>query len=426
VSTRSAAGPFPALRVRDYRVYWGAGVLSNIGTSMQGTALDWYVLTRTHSGTAVGWTTGLQFAPVLLFGLWGGVVADRIPRRSLQLAAQSLYALQALILTVAVLSGHAPIRLVYLLAFALGCVFTVENPARLAFVTELVGGPLIPNAAGLNILSLNVSRLLGPAIAGLLIGTVGTGWVFAINALSFAAVLAALLTIHPRALPRTLRQVSWTRAGREGLRYILDRPGLLGVFAVFGIAATFAVNFPITLTLFAGRVFGTGSTGLGLMNTALSVGTIAGTLAATRRSAPGPRRVVISTLLLAAAESIAAFAPGYPGFLVLLVPVGFLLMTLNTAVSAYAQTHVDEAVRGRVMAFYTVISMGGTPIGGPIIGWISQHAGARLGLVCGAAIAALGALCVGLWLTRVSHRTAADPREPAPVPCAAPSEAARP
>ena len=406
MSARPVTGSFPALRVRDYRVYWSAGVLSNIGTSMQGTALDWYVLTRTHSGTAVGWTAGLQFAPVLLFGLWGGVVADRRSRRRLQLTAQSLYALQALILTIAVFSGHGPIWLVYLLAFALGCVFTVENPARLAFVVELVGGPLIPNAASLNILSLNAARLVGPAIAGLLISVLGTGWVFAINFLSFGAVIAALLTIRARALPgrpAEAEQTSWVRAGREGLRYIVERPGLLGVFAIFGLAATFAVNFPITLTLFAGRVFGVGSTGLGLMNTALSVGTIAGTLAATRVSAPGPRRVVISTLLFAAAESIAAAAPRYWSFLILLVPVGFLLMTLNTAVSAYAQTHVDEAVRGRVMAFYTVISMGGTPIGGPIIGWISQHAGARLGLVCGAALAALGTLGVGLWLVRAAR-----------------------
>ena len=400
-----AAGAFPALRVRDYRLYWSAGVLSNVGTSMQGTALDWYVLTRTHSGTAVGWTTGLQFAPVLLFGLWGGVVADRRSRRTLQVVTQSLYALQALILTVAVFSGHGPIWLVYLLAFGLGCVFTVENPARLAFVAELVGPPLIPHAAGLNILSLNAARLLGPAIAGLLISTFGTGWVFALNTASFAAVLAALLAIRPRALPRVAGPaVSWPRAAREGLRYILDRPSLFGVFAIFGIAATFAVNFPISLTLFAGRVFGTGSTGLGLMNTALSVGTIAGTLTASRSRAPGPRKVVISTLLFAAAETGAACAPEYRSFLLLLVPVGFLLMTLNTAVSAYAQTHVDEAVRGRVMAFYTVVSMGGTPIGGPLIGWVSQHAGARVGLVSGALLAALGALGVGLWLLRASRR----------------------
>ena len=422
MNARPTTGSFPALRVRDYRVYWGAGVLSNVGTSMQGTALDWFVLTRTHSGTAVGWTTGLQFAPVLLFGLWGGVVADRWPRRHLQLAAQSLYALQALILTIAVFSGHSPIWLVYLLAFALGCVFTVENPARLAFVVELVGGPLIPNAASLNILSLNAARLIGPAIAGLLISTLGTGWVFAINFASFGVVIAALLTIRPRALPRGAEHPTWIRAGREGLRYIVEQPGLLGVFAIFGLAATFAVNFPITLTLFAGRVFGAGSTGLGLMNTALSVGTVAGTLVATRSRAPGPRKVVISTLLFAAAETIAAGAPRYWSFLILLVPVGFLLMTLNTAVSAYAQTHVDEAVRGRVMAFYTVISMGGTPIGGPIIGWISQHAGTRVGLVSGAAVAALGALCVALWLAR-APRTHMNPLEP--VLSTAPDGAAR-
>jgi MFS family permease len=418
-------GSFPALRVRDYRVYWSAGVLSNVGTSMQGTALDWFVLTRTHSGTAVGWTTGLQFAPVLLFGLWGGVVADRKRRRPLQLAAQSLYALQALILTIAVFSGHSPIWLIYLLAFGLGCVFTVENPARLAFVAELVGGPLIPNAAGLNILSLNAARLVGPAIAGLLISTLGTGWVFAINFLSFSAVLTALLTIRPRALPRTVERTSWIRAGREGLRYIVDRPGLLGVFAIFGLASTFAVNFPITLTLFAGRIFNVGSTGLGLMSTALSVGTVAGTLAATRRSAPGPRRVVISALLFAVAEMIAAFAPRYWSFLILLMPVGFLLMTLNTAVSAYAQTHVDEAVRGRVMAFYTVISMGGTPIGGPIIGWISQHAGARPGLVCGAVVAAFGTLGVGLWLARGARRSEAEALLQ-PVPVLSPASPAPP
>ncbi|MBR7833410.1 MFS transporter [Actinospica durhamensis] len=399
-------GAFPALRVRDYRLYWSAGVLSNIGTAMQGTALDWYVLSRTHSGTAVGWTAGLQFAPVLLFGLWGGVVADRRNRRNLQLAAQSLYALQALILTVAVFSGHGPVWLVYLLAFTLGCVFTVENPARLSFVAELVGRPLIPNAAGLNILSFNAARLVGPAIAGVLISAFGTGWVFAVNTASFAAVLAALLAIRPRAAAAAAAgpATSWLRAPREGLRYILDRPGLVGVFAIFGLTATLAVNFPITLTLFAGRVFDTGSTGLGLMNTALSVGTVAGTLTASRSRVPGPRKVVISALLFAAAEAGAAYAPEYRSFLLLLIPVGFLLMTLNTAVSAYAQTHVDEAVRGRVMAFYTVVSMGATPLGGPAVGWISQHAGARSGLACSAALAALGTLGVGLWLARASKR----------------------
>ena len=399
-ASRAAAersGTFAALRVRDYRIYWSTGVISNVGTFMQGTALDWYMLSITHNGTAVGWTTGLQFAPVLLFGLWSGVLADRWPRRTLLLTAQSLYALQALVLAIAVFSGLAQPWLVYVLAFALGCVYTVENPARLSFVAEVVGKPLIPNAAGLNILSLNTGKLIGPALGGLLIASVGTGWVFALNVASFGVVIAGLLAVRPRARPNDVRR-TWSGAGREGLRYIKVRPELLGVFAIFGLASTFAVNFPITLTLFAGRVFHVGSTGLGLMNAALAVGTIAGTLTSARRPAPRVRRVVLGAAGFGLAEVAAAAAPGYGFFLALLIPVGFALMLVNTAVSAYAQTQVEEAVRGRVMAFYTLTAMGGTPIGGPLAGWVSQHWGARWGLAGGATIAVLGAAAVALWL----------------------------
>ncbi|QMU71566.1 MFS transporter [Streptacidiphilus sp. P02-A3a] len=397
---------FAALSVRDYRVYWTTGLLSNVGTAMQGVTLDWFVLTLTHSGTAIGWATGLQFTPVLLFGLWGGVLADRYDRRTLLLTCQALYAVQAAGLTVAVLTGHAPLWLIYLLCFVLGCVFTVENPARLSFVTELVGGELIPNAAGLNILSLTVARLVGPAVAGVLIGVIGSGWLFALNAASFAIVLAGLLTIRPQGRPT--RRTPWSGAGPEGLRYVAARPQLLGVFLVFGLASTFAVNFPTTLTLFAGRVFDVGSSGLGLMSTVLSVGTVTGTLVATRRLAPKVRTVVVSCVLFGASEIAAALVPGYAWFLVLLLPAGFTLMTLNTAVSAFVQTQVTEAVRGRVMAVYTVISMGGTPIGGPVVGWISQRAGARWGLAGGAVVAVVAALAVALWLRRVQRR----PQEP--------------
>jgi MFS family permease len=399
------SGTFAALRVRDYRIYWSTGVISNVGTFMQGTALDWYMLSITHSGTAVGWTTGLQFAPVLLFGLWGGIFADRWPRRTLLLTAQSLYALQALVLTIAVFSGVAQPWLVYVLAFALGCVYTVENPARLSFVAEVVGKPLIPNAAGLNILSLNTGKLIGPALGGLLIASLGTGWVFALNLASFGVVIAGLLAVCPRARPNDVRR-TWSGAGREGLRYIRERPELLGVFAIFGLASTFAVNFPITLTLFAGRVFHVGSAGLGLMNAALALGTIAGTLTSARRPAPRVRRVVLGAAGFGLAEAAAAAAPGYGFFLALLIPVGFALMLVNTAVSAYAQTQVEEAVRGRVMAFYTLTAMGGTPIGGPLAGWVSQHWGARWGLAGGATIAALGAGAVALWLASPARLTA--------------------
>lgn len=410
------SGVFAALRVRDYRIYWSTGLASNVGTAMQGVALDWFVLTLTDSGTAVGWTVGLQFAPVLLFGLWGGVLADRYNRRTLLMTAQLLYAAQALILTVAVFSGHAPLWLVYALSFGLGCVFTVENPARLSFVTELVGRPLIPNAAGLNILSLTVARLVGPAVAGVLISTIGTGWVFAVNFVSFAAVLTGLLVIRPRPPAVPVAPTPWAGAGAAGLRYVTDRPELLGVFAIFGLVATFGANFPTTMALFAQRIFDVGSTGLGLMSTALAVGTVTGTLTAARRAAPRVRTVVVGAVLFAVSEAAAALAPTYVSFLALLVPAGFTLMILNTAVSAYVQTDISEAMRGRVMAVYTVISMGGTPLGGPVIGWISQHADARWGLGCGAGASALAAGAVALWLRGRTGTGAVAAAVPEPKP----------
>lgn len=412
VNSTAPAGVFAALKVRDYRIYWSTGLVSNVGTAMQGVALDWYVLTLTHSGTALGWVVGLQFAPVLLFGLWGGVLADRYDRRTLLLWTQTLYALQASVLTVMVLSGLAALWQLYVLSFALGCVFTVENPARLSFVTELVGRPLIPKAAGLNILSLNAARLIGPAVAGLLIGVIGTGWVFALNAVSFTVVLAGLLSIRPRAPEaRAVSRPPWTGAGAEGLRYVAARPELVGVFTIFGLVATFAVNFPTTLTLFAGRVFDVGSRGLGIMNTALAIGTVAGTIAATRGVSPRVRTVVVGALLFGAFEALAAVMPTYYAFLALLLPAGFTLMTLNTAVSAFVQSEVSDAMRGRVMAVYTVISMGGSPVGAPVIGWISQYAGVRWGLSAGAATAILAAVGVALWLAR---RPPASPARGAP------------
>lgn len=404
-AAKQPSGAFAALAVPDYRRYWSTGVISNVGTAMQGVTLDWFVLTLTHSGTAVGWTAGLQFAPVLLFGLWGGVLSDRYDRRRLLLVAQALYALQATTLAVAVLIHHAPLALIYGLSFGLGCVFTVENPARLSFVTELVGGSLIPNAAGLNILSLNAARLVGPAIAGVLISSLGSGWVFAINAVSFVIVIAGLAGIRPAPVEQPRGQTPWSGAGRAGLRYVASRPDLMAVFAIFGLVSTFGVNFPTTMTLFAGQVFDVGSTGLGFMSTALAVGAIAGTLLASRRVVPKVQMVLAGGVLFGFSLACDAAAPTYWSYLILLVPAGFTLMLLNTAVSAYVQIDVTEAMRGRVMAVYTVISMGGTPIGSPVIGWLSQHAGVRWGMGAGAAASVAAAVLVATWLPRRLART---------------------
>ena len=394
----SGTGSFAALAVPDYRRFWFSGVLSNTGTAMQAVAMDWYVLQISGSGTAVGWAVGLQFAPVLLFGLWGGVISDRLDRRRLLLIAQSLYAVQSIILAAAVLSGHASLSLLFVLSFSLGLVFMVENPARLSFVTDLVGPQLIPNAAGLNILSLNVARLVGAALAGLLLTWFGAGWVFAINSLSFIIMITALATIHPITTERVI--LPWRGAGIDGLRYVAGRKDLVAVFLVYGLTATFGMNFPTTLTLFAGREFDTGSTGLGVMSAALAIGTIIGTLFAARRDKPRITMVTSGAFWFGVSLAVLAVAPTYPTFLVVLLVSGFILMLLAAAVSAYVQTGVDNAVRGRVMAVYTVISMGGTPIGSPIVGWVSDRFGVRWGVALGAAVCVSIALIVSIAVRR--------------------------
>ncbi|MBB4966261.1 MFS transporter [Saccharothrix violaceirubra] len=386
---------FPALRERHYRVFWITGLVSNTGTAMQAVALDWYVLTITGSGTAVGWAIGLQYAPVLLFGLWGGSVVDRFPRRTVLLVAQTLYALQAATLAVLVFTGTAQLWAIYALSFLLGSVFLVENPTRLSFVSELVGRTLIPNAASLNIASLTAARLTGPAIGGLLITWVGPGWVFAVNFVSFGVVIGGLLSIATRAAPRRA-----TISASAGVTYVLGRPGLVGVLAAFGVVATFGLNFPITLTMFAGEEFGLGAWGLGVMSTAMAVGMVAGTVTVGRRVFPSVRTVMVAAVAFGVLECVAAVMPVYPAFLVVLAATGFAVMSLNTFVSAYVQLDVTEAVRSRVMAIYTVISMGGTPIGGPIIGWVSEHAGVRVGMAAGGVVSIAFGLGAALWFAR--------------------------
>ncbi|MEU5695266.1 MFS transporter [Actinosynnema sp. NPDC020468] len=400
---------FPALAERDYRVYWITGLVSNTGTAMQAVALDWYVLNLTGSGTAVGWAVGLQFLPVLLFGLWGGTVVDRFDRRTVLLVCQSLYAAQAVALAVMVAAGASPLWLIYLLTFLLGAVFVVENPARLSFVFDLVGRDRIPNAASLNIVSLTAARLTGPAIGGLLITWIGAGWVFAVNAASFAVVITGLATLRRRA-PRTPTTGPSNPLG--GLAYVRRRPALIGVLAGFAVVATFGATFPVTLTLFAGTEFHVDARGLGLMSTAMAVGTVSGTLTAGRGTTPTVRAVLLAVAAFGALEAGTAAMPAYPAFLVMLVLTGFAFMYLNTLVSSYVQLDVTEAVRSRVMSVYTVISMGGTPIGGPAIGWLAEHAGVRTAMATGGLLSLAFAAGATTWFLR--HSGLATTPSPAP------------
>ncbi|ROO91277.1 putative MFS family arabinose efflux permease [Actinocorallia herbida] len=381
---------FRSLRNRNYRYFLSGQVISNTGTWMQRIAQDWLVLQLTHgSGTALGITTALQFLPMLLFGLWGGVVADRIPRRKLIAATQVGLALPALVLGLLDVGGIAQVWHVYVLAFGLGVATVFDNPARQAFVSELVGKDDLPNAVALNSATFNGARVVGPAVAGVLIAMIGTGPVFLINFASFGAVLYGLwrmreseLHTHPP-VPRQKGQL------REGLRYVRNRPDLVMILVTIALVAGFAMNFQITTALVATKDFGMGASQFGLASTAMAVGSVTGALLAARRVRPNDRLLYGSVLLFGVAAVLVGIMPTWPLFLAMLVPTGVLLMTFTTAANATMQLGVAADMRGRVMGLYMLVFMGVNPITAPFVGWMAGEFGGRVSIVFGGTVAVL-------------------------------------
>jgi MFS family permease len=388
---------FRSLRVRNYRLFAAGQVVSNTGTWMQRVAQDWLVLDLTHgSGVALGITTGLQFLPLLLFGLWGGVLADRYPKRRILMITQAAMGLLALVLGMLAITGSAQVWHVYALAFGLGLATVVDNPARQTFVIEMVGGRDLPNAIALNSASFNGARVLGPAVAGLLIAVAGTGPVFLINAASFGAVLFGLAAmrrseLHPAELvPRARGQL------REGLRYVRGRRDLMMVLALVGFVATFGMNFQMTTALVTREVFGVGASSFGLASAMLAVGALAGALLAARRVRPRLRLLLSAALLFGLLEVATGLMPTYWSFLLMLVPTGIALMTFTTAANATVQLSVAPEMRGRVMGLYMFVFMGTNPLGAPLVGWMAEQFGPRLSIVAGGVVAALAALAATL------------------------------
>ncbi|HEX2314460.1 MAG TPA: MFS transporter [Thermomonospora sp.] len=389
---------FRSLRVRNFRLFAAGQVVSNTGTWMQRVAQDWLVLDLTHgSGTALGITTGLQFLPLLLFGLWGGVLADRYPKRRILMVTQATMGLLALVLGVLAITGTAEVWHVYALAFGLGMATVLDNPARQTFVVEMVGRRDLPNAIALNSASFNGARVLGPAVAGLLIAVAGTGPVFLINAASFGAVLFGLAAmsrneLHPAELvPRAKGQL------REGLRYVRGRRDLVLVLVLVFFVATFGMNFQMTTALVAREVFGTGASSFGLASTMLAVGALTGALLAARRVRPRMRLLLSAALLFGLLEVVTGLMPTYWSFLVMLVPTGVALMTFTTAANATMQLSVAPEMRGRVMGLYMFVFLGTNPLGAPLVGWMAEQFGPRLSIVAGGVAAALAALGVTLF-----------------------------
>jgi MFS family permease len=392
---------FSSLRVRNYRLFATGAVVSNTGTWMSRIAQDWLVLSLTGSSTAVGITTALQFLPMLLFGLYGGVIADRYPKRQLLMLTQATMGLLGLVLAALTLSGHVQVWHVYLIAFLLGVVTVVDNPTRQSFVVEMVGPRDVRNAVSLNSANFQTARLVGPAVAGVLITAVGSGWAFLINGLSFAAPLIGLLLMRPA----ELHQVELTPRGkgqlREGLRYVAGRPDLIWPIVLIGFIGTFGFNFPIWLSAFAHTTFHAGASTYGLFNTAMAVGSLIGALLAARRATTRMRMLLGAAMIFGTVEMVAALSPSLWLFTGLLVIVGVFGITVNTTANSSVQLATAPAMRGRVMSLFMMVFVGGTPLGGPVVGWITDTYGARLSfLLCGAISAASG-LVIASILIRV-------------------------
>jgi len=394
----TATPMFRSFSVFNYRVWFIGALVSNIGAWMQATAQNWVVLTQLtdNDAAAMGITMALQFAPPLLLVGLTGYVADRFDRRRLLMVTQGLLFLLAIALGVMILTGHMTLMIMYGFALALGVVSAFDNPARQAFVTDVVTRENASNAVALNAASFNGARMIGPAVAGVVIVAVGTGWVFLINAVTFFGMVVALLMIRSHELQPRANTSGASRLA-DGFRYVARRPDLVVTFAMVFLVGAFGMNFPIFASTMA-LEFGQGADGYGLLSSILAIGSLAGALLAARRDRARLRVVIGGTLLFAVAAGVSAFMPTYWGYAATLMFTGFAVVTMLTTANGYVQTTTDPALRGRVLALYMAILMGGTPIGAPIVGWVADEYGPRTAILLGAVSAVVAFAIGGIWL----------------------------
>jgi len=376
-------------------------VVSNTGSWMQRVAQDWLVLQLTHdSGTALGITTGLQFLPLLLFGLWGGVIADRYSKRGILMVTQAAMGGLALLLGALALTGSVRIWEVYLLAFALGMVTVVDNPTRQAFAVEMVGADGMANAIALNSAVFNLARIAGPAVAGLVIGLVGTPAAFLINAASYGAVLIGLKLMRPDELHPARRTPRGGGQLREALSYVRAQPGLWMPLILLFFVSTFGMNFQVTTALMSRTVFHTGASAFGFASAMFALGALGGALLAARRSRPTLRLLLATSFAFSVFEIVTGMAPSYLTFLAALVPTGVAMIIYTTAANSSTQLNTTPEMRGRVMGLYMLVFLGGTPLGSPLAGWVAEVAGARLSMIAGGVISMVATVVITAVLAR--------------------------
>src|ERR1700729_4164226 len=392
---------FSSLHTRNYRLFATGQVISNTGTWMQRVAQDWLVLELTHgSGSALGITTGLQFLPLLLFSLWGGMIADRYSKRLVLMGTQAAMGALALILGVLALTHSVAIWQVYALAFAGGMVTVVDNPTRQAFATEMVGRSGLANAIALNSAVFNLARIAGPAVAGLVIAALGTPAAFLVNAASYGAVLISLKRMRVcelnvvESVPRAKGQL------REAMQYVKERPALWMTMVLIFFVATFGMNFQVTNALMSRVVFHAGAGLFGLASAVFAVGALGGALLAARRARPTMALLLATAFAFSVLEVISGFMPGYWSYLIMLVPTGLALLTFTTAANSVVQLGTTADMRGRVMGLYLLVLLGGAPLGSPLVGWAAQAFGPRVSLLAGGAISLVATTAIGLMLAR--------------------------
>lgn len=388
---------FRSLANFNYRIWAGGAIVSNVGTWMQRTAQDWLVLTElTHNNaTAMGVVIALQFVPQLILLPWTGFAADHFDRRKLLLATQGAMGLLALGLGLLTISGIVQLWQVYAFAFLLGCAAAFDAPARQTFVSDLVGEADLSNAVALNSTSFNIARMVGPAIAGGLIASVGSGWLFLINAASFAAVLGALglLRIDKLHLKDRARRSRGSLV--EGFRYVWERPDLKTIMLMLFLIGTFGLNFPIFISTMSVSVFHLGASQYGLLTSTMAIGSVVGALLAARREQPRLAFLLAGIAVFSLGFGLAAIMPNYWLFGLALVVIGVSAQTVTTSALSLVQLSTEPAMRGRVMAILMAIALGGTPIGAPIVGWVADRFSPRWALGV-AALAGLTAVVVGV------------------------------
>ena len=391
---------FSSLRVPNFRLFTVSNILAMSGTWMQRIAQDWLVLTLSHSVTAVGITVAMQFTPMLVFGLYGGLIVDRYSKRMLLMLTQGTAGVLAALLAVLALTHTIEVWHVWAIAFVVGLVTVVDNPTRQVFVNELVGPRNLRNAISINSSVFQLGGLIGPAIAGILLTAVGAGWAFAINAVTCLVTVLTLGALKKSKLVRSAPVPREKGQLKQGLAYVVRKPAILWSIVMVAILSVFALTMPVILAAFANDTFKVGAAGYGLFNTLIAAGALAGGLLSTRRTGVRLRTVILMAGLWGLLQALGALMPNEIALGATLVALGVANLLFITAANSLVQMSSNIGIRGRVMSLYVLVLLGGQAIGGPIMGWIVSTYGPNVGMAISGIVPAIAALAIGIHLAR--------------------------